>query len=127
MKRSVNVLLSLVLSLMLIYLGSGIVLQKCSCNGSMSVVTEKPCCESRVADSPRRSCMTFTVMKLSPVSAATHFERQAPPAFALPDFFGTALARLHWQAPVKIVTRAPGEAFHAPPRIYLALIRVLVI
>ncbi len=127
MKRPGNILLSLMLSLMLVYVGSGIVLLKCCCDGSVSVMSAKECCEGSTAGNVKKPCMTLTVMKLSPVPAATHYEHQAPHFFVISSLFKNIFASPVFWEPAKTMTVAPGEVFHSPPRAYLALIRVLII
>lgn len=129
MKRQGNILICMLLSLMMVAGGAGFVIVKCCCKGNTALTKCRctccgACCKTSLT---KKSCAETVVMKLWPT--ATGLQKQA----SVPDAQATMLPpyniAVYSQAPVSayLISRYAAKLLHAPPRLYLAIIRVLII
>lgn len=126
MKRHGNILISVMLSLMVVYLGVGIVVMRCCHTGTMVVVKADSCCGDDCHHA-KKACMSLEVKKLPPTVYAQHDPVPQPlQLFTLlrPSFSHERVLLGSW-------TRNAGRWVYghrwSPPRHYLSLIRVLII
>lgn len=130
MKRILYILTMATLALTIVYLGAGTVVVECLKSNSLTVgiVGMDSCCDDSddncAQDSP---CMKTTFVKLQPTIVAEQTTKiQAPvlslhPLFCANSFSPSFSANAFHEVPS--VVKPP----HAPPRLYLAIIRVLKI
>ena len=117
MKRQGNILICMLLSLMMVAGGAGFVIVKCCCKGNKAQTEcRSTCC--RQCDRlhmEAKSCAETVVMKLWPDAQATML-----PPYSIASYC---------QAPASayLICRYAPRLLHAPPRLYLAMIRVLII
>ena len=126
MKRPGNILVAMLLSLMMIYWGTGVVVMHCCHTDQTAVVAEAVCCQTD-CNMPRTHCMQLEVRKLPPSVVSEYVSAPQPQLMALPmgclsvvpeadSWAGQTLAE-------KPVIRKDGF----PPRSYLSLLTVLII
>ncbi|WP_418552428.1 hypothetical protein [Prevotella sp.] len=129
MKRQGNILICMLLSLMVVAGGAGFVIVKCCCKGNMTKTEcRSKCCtqhgKHHIAAKP---CAETIVMKLWP--SATGLQKQAyvpdAPAMMLPPYQSVMYG--HIPVTAYFISRYAARLLHAPPRLYLAMIRVLII
>lgn len=119
----------MLLSLMVVAGGAGFVIVKCCCKGNMAK-TECPgkCCtrhdKHHIAAKP---CAETIVMKLWPSATGLQEPSCVPgtPAMMLPPY--QAVMYGHTPVTAYFISRYAERLLHAPPRLYLAMIRVLII
>lgn len=119
----------MLLSLMMVAGGAGFVIVKCCCKGNTAQTEcRSTCC--RQCDRlhmEAKSCAETVVMKLWPTTTGQQKPASVPDAQAtmLPPY---SIAS-YCQAPVSayLISRYAPRLLHAPPRLYLAMIRVLII
>ena len=126
MKRKGNIIISTVLSLMLVYLGAGVVLMHCCHTERTTFVGVADCCKDD-CDGSGKKCMKFEMRKLPP-SVVSDYE-SAP----LPLLKAISIRKIfifkYWNYPVSLsylnltVNRIDGFL----PRSYLSLLTVLII
>ena len=129
MKRQGNILICMLLPLMMVAGGTGFVIVKCCCKvNTAKTECRSACC--RQCDKlhmEAKSCAKTVVIKLWPTTTG-----QQKPA-SVPDAQATMLPpysiAVYSQAPVSayLISRYAAKLLHAPPRLYLAMIRVLII
>ncbi|MDD5862832.1 MAG: hypothetical protein PUD15_09820 [Prevotella sp.] len=124
MKRITSIFASLLLSALIIVLSVGFVGVHCEHQGDLSYSQIQKLEHGHEDCAPMKKCMKVTVSKLSPtqVSASTvfHFQVFQPLMAILPALSSLPLPVMH---DLEVV--APAVAPHAPPRAYLAFLRVL--
>ncbi len=126
MKRPGKIFLSFLLSLMLVYLGTGIVIMQCCHDGMMLAQQTKMCCQQKGQHGKDHSCKKVTVLKLSPTVKAQQVSvRLTNIAFALPVFQYLSQELLLVPRP----TQASYEEHIPPPtpREYLTRLNILII
>jgi len=129
MKRLCTILVSLILSMVIVYLGGGMVVVECLRNNTVTVgVSEDDCCETESkSDKDCGQCMKTVVVKLHPMTLCKQLNKVLPPTFALASSIGGGciggLLFVKTLPNTLCVVNAP----HSPPRLYLAMIRVLII
>ena len=143
MKHTFNILLAALLSLMVVYLSVGTTIMHCLRTNEVRVVMaqsnlcEKQCshcckkaCHHSAADSGNHidnGCMSYQHVQLSPTLSVQNVDFNNAPSFA-------GIVPSMWMSlPYPIVTTFVKTIYnkvaapHAPPRAYLALIRILII
>ena len=138
MKRSLNILMALLLSLMVVYMSVGTTVMHCLRYDKVMVGVVKDCCLKRCMDHDccqghrlgtqlKKHCMDVKRVKLSPTQSFQKVDFKAAPAFA-----GIQLGA--WSLIPRLVTshvlRTKGwgnNVPHSPPREYLSLLHTLII
>ena len=138
MKKCCHIMLSLLLSMTILFIGSGVTITRCAHTGTLKVMTvfdsgamgnmscsmrsASPLCSAKNAP-----CMTVEHMELSPTNMAQtvnyDFHVIQPLLVVLPSLVAEWLVITKNKAEVRF---AP-EVWKSPPRDYLNLIQVLLI
>lgn len=130
MKKCMHILLSVLLSMTILFIGSGINIMRCAHTGTVKVMTAIGVNRMDMGNmncSMTSSCMTTTHVELSPTVAAqqvnTDFHVLQPILAVLPDLV------LEWQysTAFKAIVQPIRMVWKSPPREYLAFIRILLI
>ena len=125
MKRQGNILISLILVLMMVYLGAGTVIMQCLHNNTISVGMTDDCCKAKKGSPTGQSCMKMTTVKLSPTVTAKPAKADFTPLLIiLPFIFAGVLFSPLMALAFKDVMLGASVP-HAPPRRYLAILHVL--
>ena len=126
MKKSGHILLTVLLSMTLVFIGGGVDIVRCSCTGMVKVVL----CGVEVEDKgcmPDEGCLTVEHVQLSPTLTAQtityDFHALQPILAILPSLAAEWLQPAGYRAMV-LPTR---RAWRSPPRAYLDLLQVLLI
>ena len=126
MKKCVHILLSVLLSMMILFIGAGVDVVQCSCTGMAKVVP----CGMEVEDNgctPDEGCLTVEHVQLSPtltVQTITYDFHVLQPLLAiLPSLVA------EWMQPTtcKPMVQPIRVMWKSPPRDYLNFIQVLLI
>ncbi len=138
MKRSLNIMMVLLLSLMVVYMSVGTTVMHCLRYDKVMVGVVKDCCLKRCMDHDccqghkqgaqvKKHCMDVKQVKLSPTQSFPKVDFKAAPAFA-----GIQLGT--WSLvprPVVCYVQGPEgwsiHVPHSPPREYLSLLHTLII
>ena len=138
MKRSFNILMALILSLMVVYLSVGTTVMHCLRSNMVSVGTVVDCCLKRSPDHEccqghgqrvevRKHCMDVKQLKLSPTMSVQKVNFYTVPVFA-------GIVPALWQTlPRPVICSIQKARYwnqnvpHSPPRAYLALLNTLII
>lgn len=119
----------MLLSLMMVAGGAGFVIVKCCCKGNKAQTEcHSTCC--RQCDRlhmEAKSCAETVVMKLWPTTTGLQKPASVPDAQAtmLPPY--SIASYCPSPASAYLICRYAPRLLHAPPRLYLAMIRVLII
>ena len=130
MKKCMRLFFVVLLSMIILFIGSGINIMRCAHSGTVKVMTaigtntigdeDQECCMTS-------HCMTVTHVELSPTTAAhqvvTDFHVIQPLLAVLPNFVA------EWLHPevCKTVVQRTRAVWKSPPRAYLNFIQVLLI
>lgn len=126
MKKCSHILLSLLLSMTILFIGAGVDVVRCSCTGMAKVVP----CGMEVEDkgcAPDEGCLTVEHVHLSPTLTAQSitydFHVLQPLLAILPSLVA------EWMQPTtcKASVQSIRVVWKSPPRDYLNLIQVLLI
>ena len=126
MKKCGHILLSVLLSMMILFIGAGVDVVQCSCTGMAKVVL----CGMEVEDkgcTPDEGCLTVEHVHLSPTLTAQSiiydFHVLQPLLAILPSLVA------EWMQPTtcKAMVQPIRVMWKSPPRDYLNLIQVLLI
>ena len=138
MKRSLNILMALLLSLMVVYMSVGTTVMHCLRYDKVMVGVVKDCCLKRCMDHDccqghrqgtqlKKHCMDVKQVKLSPTQSFQKVDFKAAPAFA-------GIQPGTWSlVPRPVACYVQGSegwgthAPHSPPREYLSLLHTLII
>lgn len=137
MKRSLNILMALMLSLMVVYLSVGTTVMHCLHYDKVMVgmVTDccvkhsmhQDCCQGKLGTQVNKHCMKVELVKLLPTVSIQHLDFDAAPMFA-------GIAPALWQTlPRPVICSIQKARYwnqnvpHSPPRAYLALLNLLII
>ena len=138
MKRSLNILMALLLSLMVVYMSVGTTVMHCLSYNKVMVGTMADCCLKRCVDHAccqgheteaqlKKHCMDVKQVKLSPTQSFQKVDFKAAPAFAgiQPGTWSLVPRPVvcYVQGPKGWSTHVP----HSPPREYLSLLHTLII
>lgn len=127
MKHLWNILLSVLLSMTLVYMGAGVIIFKCCKEIISHDAPSGFCCEKECCYGVKNSCSALTVIKL-PSAVKVKQAKSLLPDIAVCDYlydtnsFSCQAANL-----IKPETCRLLRMYHAPPRDYLTFIRVLII
>lgn len=131
MKKCVHILLSLLLSMTILFIGNGLNIMRCAHSGTVRVMTAMG--TNSMGDmgnmdcSMTSKCMTVTHVELSPTLAGqqvtTDFQVLQPLLTVLPSFAS------EWLCPAtcKVIVQPVRLVWKSPPRDYLNFIRILLI
>ena len=126
MRKSINILLSILLSILIVWIGSGIMTMVCEHTGNVSLVQqmEKKNCKN----SDAKHCMKMQIKTLSPTNTAQTVTHQFHPVqLSLLPQLTTSCDLL----PLLVQTKAPEKMlsllWHSPPRQYLHILTMLLI
>ena len=126
MKKCSHILLSILLSMTILFIGAGVDIVQCSCTGMTKVVP----CGIEVEDEgckPDEGCLMVEHVQLSPTltaqTASYDFHALQPLLAILPSLVS------EWMQPTtnKAMVRFTLVVWKSPPRDYLNLIQVLLI
>ena len=127
MKRSLNILMALMLSLMVVYLSVGTTVMHCLHYDKVMVGMVTDCCLGKLGEQVNKHCMEVELVKLSPTVSIQHLDFDAAPVFA-------GIAPALWQTlPRPVICSIQKARYwnqnvpHSPPRAYLALLNFLII
>lgn len=126
MRKTTDILLSLLLSTMIVWIGSGIMTMVCEHTGNVSLAQqmEKKNCKN----SDAKHCMKMQIKTLSPTNTAQTVTHQFHPVqLSLLPQLTTSCDLL----PLLVQTKAPEKMlsllWHSPPRQYLRILTMLLI
>ena len=126
MRKSINILLSILLSILIVWIGSGIMTMVCEHTGNVSLAQqmEKKNCKN----SDAKHCMKIQIKTLSPTNTAQTVTHQFHPVqLSLLPQLTTSCDLL----PLLVQTKAPEKMlsllWHSPPRQYLRILTMLLI
>lgn len=126
MRKSINILLSVLLSILIVWIGSGIMTMVCEHTGNVSLAQqmEKKNCKN----SDAKHCMKMQIKTLSPTNTAQTVTHQFHPVqLSLLPQLTTSCDLL----PLLVQTKAPEKMlsllWHSPPRQYLHILTMLLI
>lgn len=134
MKRSLNILLASLLSLMVVFLSVGTTFMHCMHHdtvkvGAVETVAKEVCCADKKTEGKqwKKHCMEYQQVKLSPTLSVQQVDFDMAPLFAgiqpgawslLPrPVIGSIQKTRYWNRNMP----------HSPPRTYLALLNTLII
>ena len=127
MKRSLNILMALMLSLMVVYLSVGTTVMHCLHYDKVMVGMVTDCCRGKLGAQVNKHCMEVELVKLSPTVSIQHLDFDVAPVFA-------GIAPALWQKlPRPVICSIQKARYwnlnvpHSPPRAYLALLNILII
>lgn len=128
MKKFSHICLSLLLSITLLFIGSGITITRCAHTGTLKVMTVfNSNSMGNMSCDMNASCMTTEHFELSPTNMAQtvtyDFHVMQPLLAVLPSLVA------EWVVPTerKAVSQFVPQVWKSPPRDYLNFIRVLLI
>lgn len=126
MRKSINILLSILLSILIVWIGSGTMTMVCEHTGNVSLAQqmEKKNCKN----SDAKHCMKMQIKTLSPTNTAQTVTHQFHPVqLSLLPQLTTSCDLL----PLLVQTKAPEKMlsllWHSPPRQYLHILTMLLI
>ena len=133
MKRSLNILMALMLSFMVVYLSVGTTVMHCLRSDKVMVGMMADCCmghdcfQGKLGAQVKKHCMNVRQVKLSPTVSVQHVDFDTAPVFA-------GIVPALWQTLSRPVISSIQKARywnqnvpHSPPRAYLALLNTLII
>lgn len=128
MKKFSHICLSLLLSMTLLFIGSGITITRCAHTGTLKVMTVfNSNSMGNMSCDMNASCMTTEHFELSPTNMAQtvtyNFHVMQPLLAVLPSLVAEWLAPTEYKA----VSQFVPQVWKSPPRDYLNFIRVLLI
>lgn len=126
MKRKGNVLMSITLSLMLIYLGAGVMLMHCCHTERTTIVNVADCCKDDCKE-PRKNCMQLEIRKLPP-SVVSDYESAPLPLLKILANWPISVMECHVVPTCisqSLLTTNRWDGL--PPRSYLSFLTVLLI
>ena len=134
MRKTTDILLSLLLSTMIVWIGSGIMTVVCAHTGNVSVakMEDKGHCNNNgkghCNDNGEKNCMKIEVKSLSPTDMVHNDFYHIQPILLslLPQFISNCQL-----LPLPVLTKVPERIlsllWHSPPRQYLRLLTTLII
>ena len=126
MRKTTDILLSLLLSTMIVWIGSGIMTVVCAHTGNVSVAKMED--KGHCNDNDVKNCMKIEVKSLSPTDMAHNdfYHIQPIQLSLLPQFVSDCQL-----LPLPVLTKVPERIlsllWHSPPRQYLQLLTTLII
>lgn len=138
MKRPFNIMMALMLSLMVVYMGVGTTVIHCACSDKIMVGAVEDCCQERSLGHDcchrhqhgaqvKKHCMDVKLVKLPATLSAQKMDSQTAPPFA-------GILPSRWLTLPRPVISSIQKARlwnrnvpHSPPRAYLKLLNTLII
>ena len=126
MRKSINILLSILLSILIVWIGSGIMTMVCEHTGNVSLAQqmEKKNCKN----SDAKHCMKMQIKTLSPTNTAQTVTHQFHPVqLSLLPQLTTSCELLPLLVQTKASEKMLSLLWHSPPRQYLRILTLLLI
>ena len=126
MRKSINILLSILLSILIVWIGSGIMTMVCEHTGNVSLAQqmEKKNCKN----SDAKHCMKMQIKTLSPTNTAQTVTHQFHPVqLSLLPQLTTSCDLLPLLVQTKALEKMLSLLWHSPPRQYLHILTILLI
>ena len=126
MRKSINILLSILLSILIVWIGSGIMTMVCEHTGNVSLAQqmEKKNCKN----SDAKHCMKMQIKTLSPTNTAQTVTHQFHPVqLSLLPQLTTSCELLPLLVQIKAPEKMLSLLWHSPPRQYLHILTMLLI
>lgn len=126
MRKSINILLSILLSILIVWIGSGIMTMVCEHTGNVSLAQqmEKKNCKN----SDAKHCMKMQIKTLSPTNTAQTVTHQFHPVqLSLLPQLTTSCDLLPLLVQTKALEKMLSLLWHSPPRQYLRILTMLLI
>ena len=126
MRKSINILLSILLSILIVWIGSGIMTMVCEHTGNVSLAQqmEKKNCKN----SDAKHCMKMQIKTLSPTNTAQTVTHQFHPVqLSLLPQLTTSCELLPLLVQTKALEKMLSLLWHSPPRQYLRILTMLLI
>lgn len=126
MRKSINILLSVLLSILIVWIGSGIMTMVCEHTGNVSLAQqmEKKNCKN----SDAKHCMKMQIKTLSPTNTAQTVTHQFHPVqLSLLPQLTTSCDLLPLLVQTKALEKMLSLLWHSPPRQYLHILTMLLI
>ena len=126
MRKSINILLSILLSILIVWIGSGIMTMVCEHTGNVSLAQqmEKKNCKN----SDAKHCMKMQIKTLSPTNTAQTVTHQFHPVqLSLLPQLTTSCDLLPLLGQTKAPEKMLSLLWHSPPRQYLHILTILLI
>ena len=126
MRKSINILLSILLSILIVWIGSGIMTMVCEHTGNVSLAQqmEKKNCKN----SDAKHCMKMQIKTLSPTNTAQTVTHQFHPVqLSLLPQLTTSCDLLPLLVQTKVPEKMLSLLWHSPPRQYLRILTMLLI
>lgn len=126
MRKSINILLSILLSILIVWIGSGIMTMVCEHTGNVSLAQqmEKKNCKN----SDAKHCMKMQIKTLSPTNTAQTVTHQFHPVqLSLLPQLTTSCDLLPLLVQTKVPEKMLSLLWHSPPRQYLHILTMLLI
>lgn len=127
MKRLLHIVCSVILSMLFIFMASGVTFRHCACSGKTSMTMGNVSHDKGNSHSSD-GCMTIATVSLSPTTQAQpatfDFHVFQPLVAIINTWDFATLTSWHAESNESVL---PHEAYSPPPRQYLNLIRVLTI
>lgn len=127
MKKLLHIIFSVILSMLFIFMASGVTFRHCNCSGKTSMTMGNASHDKGNSQSSN-GCMTIATVSLSPTTQVQ------PAAFDFHVFQPLLAVINNWDLPELVPQQAesrerllPRKAYSPPPRQYLNLIQVLTI
>lgn len=124
MKSKSQILILLLATMMIAYLGAGQLVMHCSMANTTEAVGSTKSCDCCGKKKPMKSCMTLQMKKLQPSTAQQQVKAEPAPALTLLDAIVEAVVPTDCELPSKAIWR---DVEKSPPRSYLTMIQVLLI
>lgn len=127
MKRLMHILLSVTLSVMIIFMGNGLTIVHCKHSGSTKIMCMSDMCKKQCK--PTSRCMQYSVLKYSPMALAQSVSLDHTLPIAIPAWLTQPSFEF---VNLSLFTSSDllgdiGIHKHGPPRDYLKLICILLI
>ncbi len=127
MKKLLHIALTLVLTMTLLVMGSGVTFRHCMCSGKTTMTLGNATQGDDDSESSN-GCMTIATVSLSPTTQmhpmAFDFHAFQPLVAIINDWHAISLLP-HEEATASLTL--PQEAYSPPPRQYLHILRVLIL
>lgn len=126
MRKSVNITLSLLLSLMIVWIGSGVLTMVCEHTGNVSVADNMR--DGHCKKEANKHCMKLQVKSLSATNTAqSSIQKVHPIQISLLPQLVTSCSLLPLPTLTKVPEKVLSLLWHSPPRQYLRFLNTLLI
>lgn len=124
MERKCHILILLLVSMMIAYVGAGQLVAQCSHTGMVEAVADHGSCGG-CCHKQQKKCMTVSVKKISSAVGQQHVSVESPALVALPPAMLVDFSAIRYEELPS--TTIIGDIEKSPPRCYLNFIQVLLI